>query len=66
MYLADVSTLPPSLAGVPAMSLPCGLDSRGLPIGLQLVAPAFEESRLFAVAHAIETLVGRLTLPELS
>jgi aspartyl-tRNA(Asn)/glutamyl-tRNA(Gln) amidotransferase subunit A len=66
MYLADVCTLPPSLAGVPAMSLPCGLDSRGLPIGLQLVAPAFEESRLFAVAHAIETLVGRLTLPELS
>ncbi len=65
MYLADVCTLPPSLAGVPALSLPCGLDARGLPVGLQIVMPPFEESRLFAVAGAIESLVGRLARPSM-
>jgi aspartyl-tRNA(Asn)/glutamyl-tRNA(Gln) amidotransferase subunit A len=65
MYLADVCTLPPSLAGVPAMSIPCGLDAQGLPVGLQIVTPAFEESRLFAIAHAIEASLGRLELPTL-
>jgi aspartyl-tRNA(Asn)/glutamyl-tRNA(Gln) amidotransferase subunit A len=63
MYLADACTLPASLAGVPAMSVPCGFaaapdvgDGEGgpLPVGLQLIAPAFEEERLFAVGHAWE------------
>ncbi|MCC7540027.1 MAG: Asp-tRNA(Asn)/Glu-tRNA(Gln) amidotransferase subunit GatA [Deltaproteobacteria bacterium] len=54
MYLADVFTLPASLAGVPAISVPCGSSDEGLPIGLQLVAPAFEEERLFTLAHAYE------------
>jgi aspartyl-tRNA(Asn)/glutamyl-tRNA(Gln) amidotransferase subunit A len=63
MYLADVCTLPPSLAGVPAVSLPCGRGANGLPVGLQLVAPAFEESKLLAVAHGVEGLVGRLESP---
>ncbi|MEI8256021.1 MAG: Asp-tRNA(Asn)/Glu-tRNA(Gln) amidotransferase subunit GatA [Deltaproteobacteria bacterium] len=65
MYLADVCTLPPSLAGVPALSLPCGLDARGLPVGLQVVMPPFEESRLFAIAQGIEALVGRLARPSM-
>jgi aspartyl-tRNA(Asn)/glutamyl-tRNA(Gln) amidotransferase subunit A len=54
MYLGDVYTLPPSLAGIPALSTPMGFDARGLPLGLQLSAPAFEEQRLIALAHAFE------------
>jgi aspartyl-tRNA(Asn)/glutamyl-tRNA(Gln) amidotransferase subunit A len=53
MYLADIFTLPASLAGVPAISVPCG-DAGGLPIGLHLVAPPFEEARLLRVAAALE------------
>jgi aspartyl-tRNA(Asn)/glutamyl-tRNA(Gln) amidotransferase subunit A len=55
MYLSDIYTLPASLAGVPALSVPCGLGADGLPIGLQLVAPALQESRLFTFASAVET-----------
>lgn len=55
MYLADVMTVPVSLAGLPALSLPSGLDSQKLPIGLQLIAPAFEESRLLSSAQAFLT-----------
>jgi aspartyl-tRNA(Asn)/glutamyl-tRNA(Gln) amidotransferase subunit A len=65
MYLADVCTLPPSLAGVPALSLPAGRTRGGLPVGLQLVAPSFAEARLLAVAHGVEQLIGRLPLPTL-
>ncbi len=54
MYLADVYTLPASLAGVAALSLPVGLTSSRLPIGLQLIAPAFGEERLLSVAAACE------------
>jgi aspartyl-tRNA(Asn)/glutamyl-tRNA(Gln) amidotransferase subunit A len=54
MYLEDVYTLPPSLAGLPAVSTPAGFGPDGLPIGLQLTAPAFEESRLIAAAAALE------------
>ena len=53
MYLADVCTIPVSLAGLPAISIPCGL-SEGLPVGLQLAAPAFGENALLAAAHALE------------
>jgi len=55
MYLNDIFTIPANLGGVPAISVPCGLDSRGLPIGLQITAPVLEESTLFRAAHAIET-----------
>ncbi len=54
MYLEDVFTLPASLAGVCGMSLPCGFDGSGLPIGLQLIAPAFGEATLLRVGHAYE------------
>ena len=54
MYLADVYTLPPSLAGIAALSTPAGFSAQGLPIGLQLAAPAFEEQRIISVAHALE------------
>ena len=47
-------TYPWNLVGLPAISLPCGFDSRGLPIGLQLAAPAFKEADLFRLAHAYE------------
>jgi aspartyl-tRNA(Asn)/glutamyl-tRNA(Gln) amidotransferase subunit A len=57
MYLSDVCTIPSSLAGLPALSIPCGL-SDGLPVGLQLVGPAFSENRLFEVAHALEAAIG--------
>ncbi len=53
MYLADTCTIPVSLAGLPAISIPCGL-SEGLPVGLQLAGPAFSENRLFDAAHALE------------
>ena len=58
MYLADIFTLPPSLAGLAAISTPSGLSSEGLPIGLQLVAPPFEEERLCTVAQAVENSCG--------
>jgi aspartyl-tRNA(Asn)/glutamyl-tRNA(Gln) amidotransferase subunit A len=54
MYLSDVFTLSINLAGIPGVSLPCGFTSGGLPIGLQLLAPAFAERRLLAAAHAYE------------
>ncbi len=53
-YLADVFTLPASLAGLPAMSVPCGHDAHGLPVGLQLIAPWFEEARVLRVASALQ------------
>jgi aspartyl-tRNA(Asn)/glutamyl-tRNA(Gln) amidotransferase subunit A len=54
MYLNDIYTLPASLAGVPSLSVPCGMTKSGLPIGLQLTTPALAEERLFAVASAWE------------
>jgi len=54
MYLMDVFTIPASLAGVPAISLPCGEDEDKLPIGLQLIAPHFGEDRLLSIAHQLE------------
>ncbi len=53
MYLNDYCTVPMSLAGIPAISIPCGL-SQGLPVGLQIAGPAFSENRLLDAAHAFE------------
>jgi aspartyl-tRNA(Asn)/glutamyl-tRNA(Gln) amidotransferase subunit A len=58
MYLNDVATIPANLAGVPAMSLPSGLaDEDGLPAGLQLLAPALADDRLYRVGAALEVLL---------
>ncbi|MFM7362005.1 MAG: Asp-tRNA(Asn)/Glu-tRNA(Gln) amidotransferase subunit GatA [Cyanobium sp.] len=54
MYLADLLTIPANLAGLPAISLPCGFDGAGLPIGLQLIAGVLEEPTLLRVAHQYE------------
>ncbi|NJK35222.1 MAG: Asp-tRNA(Asn)/Glu-tRNA(Gln) amidotransferase subunit GatA [Oscillatoriales cyanobacterium SM2_2_1] len=54
MYLLDLMTIPVNLAGLPAISVPCGYDPDGLPIGLQLIAPSLGEARLLHVAHAYE------------
>ncbi len=54
MYLSDIFTIPTNLAGLPAMSLPCGLSKNGLPIGLQLIGNYFDEGRILQVAHAFE------------
>jgi aspartyl-tRNA(Asn)/glutamyl-tRNA(Gln) amidotransferase subunit A len=54
MYLADVFTLAVNLAGICGISLPCGFDESGLPIGLQLIGPAFGEEIVLRVAHAYE------------
>lgn len=54
MYLADALTVPVNLAGIPAMSVPCGFTSERLPVGLQIIAPHFQEERMFAVASAYE------------
>jgi aspartyl/glutamyl-tRNA(Asn/Gln) amidotransferase subunit A (EC 6.3.5.-) len=47
MYLSDLMTIPVNLAGLPALSLPCGFDVRGLPVGIQLIGNVLQESRLF-------------------
>ena len=57
MYLGDYFTIPVSLAGLPAISIPCGL-SGGLPVGFQLVGPAFAENRILDAAYALEQAIG--------
>jgi aspartyl-tRNA(Asn)/glutamyl-tRNA(Gln) amidotransferase subunit A len=54
MYLEDVFTLPANLAGVPGLSFPVGFDESGLPVGMQLMGPHFQEERLFRAAHAYQ------------
>ncbi len=54
MYLGDIYTISVNLAGLPAISVPCGEDSKGLPIGLQLIADRFQEKKLLQTAYAYE------------
>lgn len=60
MYLSDVCTVPANIAGVPALSMPCGRDRDGLPIGLQLMGRAFDESGVLRAALALETELGAM------
>ena len=62
MYACDVLTIPSNLAGLPGLSIPCGL-SEGLPVGLQLVGPQFGENGLFRAGHALEQAIGFDTVP---
>jgi aspartyl-tRNA(Asn)/glutamyl-tRNA(Gln) amidotransferase subunit A len=55
MYLSDIYTIAANLAGVPGISIPCGFDDTGLPIGLQILGPAFSEARLLRIARMHET-----------
>ena len=54
MYLSDVYTISANLAGIPAISVPCGFTKKGLPVGLQILAKPFAEETLFRIAHAYE------------
>jgi aspartyl-tRNA(Asn)/glutamyl-tRNA(Gln) amidotransferase subunit A len=51
MYLNDIFTIPAPLAGLPALSIPCGFDAKGLPVGLQLMGSYFSEAKLLGIAH---------------
>ena len=61
MYLADLMTIPVNLAGLPAISLPCGFDKAGLPIGLLLIGNVLDEARLLQVAYQYEQASGVMT-----
>ena len=63
MYLADVLTIPSNMAGMPGLSIPCGL-SEGLPVGLQLIGPQFSENTLFHAGHALERALEFDFVPE--
>jgi aspartyl-tRNA(Asn)/glutamyl-tRNA(Gln) amidotransferase subunit A len=54
MYLSDIFTISANLAGVPAISIPCGFTSDSLPIGLQMIGKHFDEETIFRAAHAYE------------
>jgi aspartyl-tRNA(Asn)/glutamyl-tRNA(Gln) amidotransferase subunit A len=63
MYLTDLLTIPSNMAGMPGLSIPCGL-SDGLPVGLQLIGPQFSENVLYRVAAALEAQIGFDPVPE--
>jgi aspartyl-tRNA(Asn)/glutamyl-tRNA(Gln) amidotransferase subunit A len=65
MYLCDLFTIPSNLAGNPAISLPCGLDEKGLPIGLQLMGKHLDEGTVLRAAYAIEQDLGFAQRPSL-
>jgi aspartyl-tRNA(Asn)/glutamyl-tRNA(Gln) amidotransferase subunit A len=58
MYLADILTISANLAAIPGISVPVGKDSKGLPIGMQIMGNHFQERTIFNVAKAVETLCG--------
>ncbi len=64
MYLHDIFTVPSSMAGLPAMSIPAALDNKGLPLGLQLIAKPFDEVNLLRVGHMLENMAGFNAKPQ--
>ena len=54
MYLADICTVSVNIAGLPGISLPCGVDSKGMPVGMQLIGNKFEEEKILNAAYAFE------------
>jgi len=58
MQYADLLTVPANHAGIPAISVPTGLDNSGLPIGMQLMGPDFSEKKLLQMAHSLEQPPG--------
>ncbi|HEX4520153.1 MAG TPA: Asp-tRNA(Asn)/Glu-tRNA(Gln) amidotransferase subunit GatA [Gaiellaceae bacterium] len=63
MYLTDVLTIPSNMAGMPGLSIPCGL-AEGLPVGLQLIGPQFSENALYRIAASLEALIGFEPIPD--
>ncbi|MBE5929311.1 MAG: Asp-tRNA(Asn)/Glu-tRNA(Gln) amidotransferase subunit GatA [Lachnospiraceae bacterium] len=59
MYLGDIYTVSVNLAGLPGISVPCGLDSKGLPIGVQMIGNCFEEKKIIRAAYAYEQSCGK-------
>ncbi len=57
MYYTDIFTVPINIAGVPAMSIPCGFDSNNMPIGLQLIGPHFGEGKIIQAAYTLEKIL---------
>lgn len=57
MYAADIFTVPVNIAGIPAISIPCGFDQKGLPIGLQLMGPHFAEGKIIQAAYTLEKIL---------
>lgn len=57
-FLGDIYTVPANVAGIPALSLPCSMDANGLPIGMQLMGPAFSEPVLYCIGHEVEEALG--------
>ena len=64
MYLNDIFTVTADIAGIPAISVPAGLDGQGLPLGLQVITRALDEETMFAVAGALEDAAGFDATPE--
>lgn len=65
MYLSDIFTTTANLAGIPALSMPAGLSSNNLPIGVQIIAPSLAEEVMLSTAYSIEKALGSIGLPEL-
>ena len=63
MYVSDLLTIPSCMAGLPGLSIPCGL-SEGMPVGLQIVGPQFSENALFRIGHALEQALAFDVVPE--
>jgi len=66
MYLSDICTIPTNLAGHPAISVPFGTDTAGLPVGVQLLAPALGEVVMFAAAGVVEAAAPAVSLPRVA
>lgn len=60
MYAADICTVPVNIAGLPAVSLPCGKDEQGLPVGCQIIGKKFDERTILSAAYSLENAVGRM------
>lgn len=65
MYLNDIFTVPTSLAGLPGMSIPAGLNKEGLPLGLQLIGKAFDEATVLKTGFALEKMINFTARPQL-
>ena len=65
MYATDICTVTANISGLPAISVPCGMDGRNLPIGLQLIGDKFTEQKLLNTAFAYEQLTGGFAMPKL-